>query len=125
MRHLLLTTALLTGLAAPGLAQRAGTYAVEGQGADGSRYEGSATLAPLGQDTWRVTWRVGSDTAQGVGILIPQGPLLVVGYTMAGQTGVAAYAVQADGRLLGTWTQGQGGGIGTEIMTPGDRVPRK
>ncbi|BDG71262.1 hypothetical protein [Roseomonas fluvialis] len=119
MRHLLLTTALLGGLATPALAQRAGTYAVEGQGADGSRYEGSVTLAPLGQDTWRVTWRVGSDSAQGIGILIPQGPLLVVGYTMGGETGVAAYAVQADGRLLGTWTQGQGGGIGTEVMTPG------
>jgi hypothetical protein len=119
MRHVLLATVLATGLAAPALAQRAGTYGVEGQGADGSRYEGSVTLAPLGQNTWRVTWRVGSDTAEGVGILIPQGPLLVVGYTMGGQTGVAAYAVQADGRLLGTWTQGQSGGIGTEVMRPG------
>jgi hypothetical protein len=119
MRHVLLATALVTGLAAPALAQRAGTYGVEGQGADGSRYEGSVTLAPLGQNTWRVTWRVGSDTAEGVGILIPQGPLLVVGYTMGGQTGVAAYAVQDDGRLLGTWTQGLGGGIGTEVMRPG------
>ncbi|CAH0245054.1 hypothetical protein [Roseomonas sp. CECT 9278] len=119
MRHFLLATAFVTGLAAPALAQRAGTYGVEGQSADGSRYEGTATLAPLGQNTWRVTWRVGNDTASGVGILIPQGPLLVVGYTMGGQTGVAAYAVQADGRLLGTWTQGQGGGIGTEVMQPG------
>jgi hypothetical protein len=123
MRHVLLTTALLAGLAGPALAQRAGTYAVEGQGPDGSRYDGSATLAPTGQNTWRVTWRVGSDTAQGVGILIPEGPLLIVGYTMVGETGVAAYAVQADGRLLGTWTQGQAGGIGTEVMTPGGGTP--
>lgn len=127
MRHLLLTTALLAGLAAPAMAQQAGTYAVEGQGADGSRYTGSATLAQTGQNTWRVTWRVGGDTAQGVGILIPEGPLLVVGYTMAGQTGVAAYAVEPDGRLMGTWTQGQGGGLGTEVMTPagGGGAPRK
>ncbi|WP_198369093.1 hypothetical protein [Roseomonas rosulenta] len=127
MRYLLLTAVLLAGHAASALAQQAGTYSVEGQGADGSRYDGTATLAPLGQNTWRVTWRVGGDTAQGVGILIPQGPLLVVGYTLAGETGVAAYAVQADGRLLGTWTQGQGGGIGTEIMTPGGGggAPRK
>jgi hypothetical protein len=121
MRQILLAVAILAGLAAPALAQRAGTYGVEGQGADGQRYEGTATLAPLGQNTWRVTWRVGGDTAQGVGILIPEGPLLVVGYTLAGETGVAAYAVQADGRLLGTWTQGEGGGIGTEMMTPGGR----
>jgi hypothetical protein len=119
MRHILLAAAFLAGMAAPALAQRAGTYGVEGQGADGSRYEGTATLAPSGQNTWRVTWRVAGDTAQGVGILIPQGPLLVVGYTIAGETGVAVYAVQADGRLLGTWTQGQAGGIGTETMTPG------
>ena len=108
----------MAGLAAPALAQRAGTYAVEGQGADGSALRGNRDAGAAGQNTWRVTWRVGGDTAQGVGILIPEGPLLVVGYTLAGETGVAAYAVQADGRLLGTWTQGQGGGIGTEVMTP-------
>jgi hypothetical protein len=126
MRLLLLAATLLVALAAPATAQRAGQYAVEGQGADGSRYEGAAVLAPLGQNTWRVAWRVGSDTAEGVAILIPEGPLLVVGYTMAGETGVAAYAVQADGRLLGTWTQGLGGGIGTEVMTPaGGGAPRK
>jgi hypothetical protein len=119
MRKFLLGAAVLAMAASPAVAQRAGTYGVEGQGADGSRYEGTATLAPSGQNTWRVTWRVAGDTAQGVGILIPQGPLLVVGYSMAGETGVAVYAVQADGRLLGTWTQGQAGGIGTEVMTPG------
>jgi hypothetical protein len=126
MRTILLAAALMAGLAPPALAQRAGTYSVEGQGADGSRYGGTAMLAPTGQNTWRVTWRVGGDAAQGVGILIPEGPLLVVGYTIGGETGVVAYAVQPDGRLLGTWTQGAGGGIGTEILTPaGDSAPRK
>ena len=126
MRHFLLAAAMVAGLAAPAMAQRAGTYGVEGQGADGSRYQGSATLAPLGQNTWRVSWRVGSDTSQGVGILIPEGPMLVVGYRSGSETGVAVYAVQADGRLLGTWTQGLGGGIGTEVMLPpGGPVPGK
>ena len=125
MRHLLMAGAIVAALAAPALAQRAGTYAVEGQGPDGSRYEGTAALAPTGQNTWRVTWRVGDDTAEGVAILIPQGPLLVVGYTMAGETGVATYAVQPDGRLLGTWSQGTGGGIGTEVMTPRGSAPLK
>ncbi len=126
MRHLLLTTALLAGLAAPAVAQRAGTYGVEGQAADGTRYQGSATLAPLGQNTWRVTWRVGTDTSQGVGILIPEGPMLVVGYRSGSETGVAVYAVQPDGRLLGTWTQGLGGGIGSEILVPpGGAAPTK
>jgi hypothetical protein len=118
MRRLVLAAALLLSLAAPALALRPGTYAVEGQGGDGSRYEGTAMLAPIGADTWRVIWHVGSDTAEGVAILIPQGPMLVVGYTMAGDTGVAVYAVQPDGRLLGTWTQGGAGWVGTEVMTP-------
>lgn len=128
MRRTLITAALLATMATPALAQRQGTYAVEGQGADGQRYQGSAALQPTGQNTWRVTWRVGSDTADGVGLLIPEGPLLVVGYVMAGrEIGVAAYAVQPDGSLQGTWTQGAGGGIGTEIMTPagGGGLPRK
>jgi hypothetical protein len=125
MRRLILAAGLLAGLAAPALAQRAGSYEVEGQGGDGSRYVGTAVLAPLGADTWRVTWRVSGDTAEGVAILIPQGPLLVVGYTMAGETGVAVYAVQSDGRLLGTWTQGGGGWVGTEVMTPAGGAPRK
>jgi hypothetical protein len=126
MRTILLAAALIACLAPPALAQRAGTYGVEGQGADGSRYDGTAMLAPTGPNTWRVTWRVGGDAAQGVGILIPEGPLLVVGYTIGGETGVAAYAVQPDGRLLGTWTQGARGGIGTEVLTPGGSgAPRK
>ena len=78
MRHLLLTTAILAGLWASAQAQQAGTCGVEGQGADGSRYQGTAALAPLGPNTWHV----GGDTAEGVGILIPEGPLLVVGDTV-------------------------------------------
>lgn len=115
----LITGALLAVLATPALAQRQGGYAVEGQGADGQRYQGTLALEQTGQHTWRVTWRVGGDTAHGVGLLIPQGPLLIVGYSAGGQEiGVAAYAVQPDGSLRGTWTQGTGGGIGTETLTP-------
>ncbi|MBR0674411.1 hypothetical protein [Neoroseomonas soli] len=129
MRRTLITAALLATIATPALAQRQGPYSVEGQGADGQRYQGSVMLQPTGQNTWRVTWRVGSDTADGVGLLIPEGPLLVVGYVMAGrEIGVAAYAVQPDGSLQGTWTQGTGGGVGTEVMTPAGGsggMPRK
>lgn len=128
LRSLIIGT-LLAALATPALAQRQGGYAVEGQGADGQRYEGRVVLEETGQHTWRVTWRVAGDTANGVGLLIPQGPLLVVGYVMAGQeVGVVAYAVQPDGSLRGTWTQGAGGGVGTEVLTPvegGGAVPRK
>lgn len=118
MRRLLLAAACTATLAGSAAAQQAGTYAVEGQGADGQRYQGTATLQPTGGNTWRVTWRVGSDSAQGVGFVIPEGPLLVVGYVLGREIGAAAYAVQPNGTLQGTWTQGQGGGIGTEVLTP-------
>jgi len=118
MRRILLTAALLTGFAGPALAQRQGDYAVAGQTQDGQRYTGSLQMIPSGQNTWLVNWRVAGDTAAGVGLLIPEGPLLVVGYLAGRDVGVVAYAVQPDGRLLGTWTQGQGGGIGSETLTP-------
>jgi hypothetical protein len=118
MRCLLPAAALLTALAAPALGQQAGTYGVQGEAPGGQRYQGMATLQPTGTNTWRVTWQVGNDTAEGVGFLIPEGPLLVVGYVIGREIGAVAYAVQADGTLQGTWTQGQGGGIGTEVLTP-------
>lgn len=104
-----------------------GAAVVQGRGMDGREYRGTATLQPAGTNTWRITWRIGDDGAEGLGLLIPEGPLLVVGYVIGRETGVAAYAVQADGSLHGTWTQGQGGGTGAEILTPagGGGVPRK
>lgn len=126
MKNTLLTAALLAGLASPALAQRQGGYTVEGQTADGQRYTGTLQMVSRGQNTWQVSWRVGSDTASGIGLLIPEGPLLVVGYLAGREIGVVAYAVQPDGRLMGTWTQGQGGGIGTETLAPaGAAAPSK
>jgi hypothetical protein len=102
--------------ALPAAAQRAGSYAVEGQSPDGSTYAGAVDLAPTSARTWLVTWRIGSDTAQGVGIV--ERNLLIVGYVLNGATGVAAYEPQPDGRLVGRWTQGRQGGLGTETWLP-------
>ena len=119
MRRTILAAAMLAAVASPALAQRQGPYVAEGQGGDGQTYRGAVNLQPTGQNTWRVTWQVGADTATGVGLLIPEGPLVVVGYVMAGrEIGVVAYAVQPDGRLMGTCTQGTAGGVGTEVLTP-------
>jgi hypothetical protein len=103
-------------LASPAMAQRSGTYAVEGRGMGGERYEGSAQLQATGPDTWRITWRVAGQTSAGVGFLI--GNLLVIGYVSGRDTGAAAYEVMPDGRLVGRWTQGREGGIGTETLLP-------
>lgn len=118
MRQFLLAAAMAAGFASVAPAQQAGTYAVQGQGSDGQRYQGTATLQPAGANTWRITWQIGNDSAQGIGLLIPEGPLLVVGYVIGREVGVGAYAVERDGSLQGTWTQGAGGGVGTEVLTP-------
>lgn len=118
MRSMVIAAAMAVALASPAMAQRQGSYNVAGQSPDGQRYDGMAMLEPAGSNTWRVTWNAGGGTARGIGILIPEGPLLVVGYTMQSETGVAVYAVQPDGSLSGTWTQGNGGAIGTETLTP-------
>lgn len=100
----------------PAAAQRSGVYAVEGRGADGSAYTGSATLTATGPQTWRVSWRVAGNTSSGVALTV--GKLLVIGYVSGRETGVAAYEVMADGRLVGRWTQGVEGGVGTETLIP-------
>ena len=126
MRTAWIAATLALALAAPAGAQRQGAYEVEGRGGDGQAYRGTAMLENTGHNTWRVTWQVGGDTARGVGLLIPEGPLLVVGYVIAGrEIGVVAYAVEPDGRLLGTWTQGEGGGVGYETLTPAAGAARK
>jgi len=116
MLRIALTALCLALPALPAAAQRAGAYAVEGRGADGSTYAGAVNLVPTGPQTWRVTWRVGGDTARGVGMMVRN--LLVVGYVLNGETGVAAYEQQSDGRLVGRWTQGREGGLGTETWLP-------
>lgn len=108
---------LAAGLCAqPAAAQRSGTYAVMGVGVDGTSYEGTATLAATGPQTWRINWRVGNDTSSGVAMTV--GNMLVVGYIAGRETGVAYYDVQANGNLVGRWTQGRNGGVGSETLLP-------
>ena len=42
--------------------------------------------------------------------------MLAVSFVVEGRPGVAAYEVEADGRLRGAWSTG--GGMGTEVLTP-------
>jgi hypothetical protein len=122
---LIAATLLFASLACPAPAQQAGTYRSQGTGADGSAYQGTATLRPIGGGTWQVEWLVEGAVARGLGFVIPEGPLLVVGYTMEGETGVIAYAIGADGTLRGRWTQGAGGFIAAETLTPAGTLPGK
>ena len=97
MRRFLLPASVLlaAGLSIqPAAAQRSGVYAVEGRGADGTAYQGSATLTATGPQTWRMTWRVAGETTNGIALTV--GKLLVIGYVAGRETGV-----ERDKRVLG------------------------
>lgn len=112
---LLLFGLLLAALAPPAAAQiRDGSYVVEGQNPDGSIYGGVFALQDSPGAGWIATWQVGEVRLVGLGLI--QGGVLAVSFVVSGRPGIAAYEVQADGRLRGVWSTG--GGLGTEILTP-------
>ena len=115
MLRTLLLAAALCGLALPAGAQiRQGLYAVEGQNPDGSTYAGLFALQEAPGASWVASWQVGDVQLVGLGLI--QGGVLAVSFLANGRPGVAAYEVEPDGRLRGTWTTG--GGLGTEMLTP-------
>ena len=85
--------------AAPALADLAGIYDVLGRNADGSPYEGTATIRQAG-DGYSVQWSVGADYS-GQGQLT--GDIFVVSW---GDATPAFYLVMPDGELHGTWADG-------------------
>lgn len=103
-------------LATPAAAQRAGFYVVEGAGGDGSRYSGTVQFTPTGPQTWRLSWRVGGETINGIGV--SNGKILAVGYSQSGTLGTVLYEIAPDGSMQGIWTAGREGGLGTERLTP-------
>jgi len=118
----LLLLAFGLALAQPAAAQiREGLYDVEGQNPDGSAYQGQFALHPGPGASWLAAWQVGGVRVVGLGVI--QAGVLAVGFALDGQPGVAAFEVQPDGKLRGSWTTG--GGIGTEMLTPRDEpAPR-
>lgn len=108
---------LVLGLAVtpPAAAQiREGLYEVEGQNPDGTTYQGQFALQTGPAASWLAAWQVGGVRIVGLGVI--QGGVLAVAFTVDGRPGVAAFEVEPDGRLRGSWTTG--GGIGTEMLTP-------
>ena len=115
MFRMLLLAAALCGLASAAQAQiREGLYGVEGQNPDGSTYGGLFALQPTTGAGWVASWQVGDVRLVGLGLI--QGGVLAISFVVEGRPGIAAYEVEADGRLRGTWTTG--GGLGTEMLTP-------
>lgn len=115
IRPLLLALVLVGAVTLPGQAQiREGVYAVDGQNPDGSTYQGQFLLQPGPQGSWIALWQVGNARLVGLGLI--QAGVLAISFGVEGRPGIAAYEVEADGRLRGTWSTG--GGLGTESLTP-------
>ena len=109
MRLMCLLPLLAALLALPATAQiREGIYQVEGQNPDGSIYAGQLLLQPGPGASWLALWQVGGARVPGLGVI--QGGVLAIGFAVEGRPGVAAFEVEPDGRLRGSWTTG--GGLG-------------
>jgi len=105
----------LSAASAPADAQiRQGLYDIEGRNPDGSDYRGAFALEEAPGASWYAIWQVGD--ARLVGLALIHGGTLAVSFIVEGRPGVAAYEVEPDGRLRGTWSTG--GGLGTEMLTP-------
>jgi hypothetical protein len=78
--------ALLIAFAGPASAQGPGDYVVKGKEASGNSYSGSASLTQTGENTWRIVWRIGSQTWNGFGI--GDGKVIAANFSGHGRTGV-------------------------------------
>lgn len=113
-RHLLLALCL-AGIAWPAVAQlREGLYELAGRTPDGEAYDGAVALRGGPGGSWLIVWQVGNARVAGIGLV--HGGVLAVSFEVNNNPGVAAYDVQPDGRLHGTWTTGAG--LGSEVLTP-------
>lgn len=93
---------------------REGLYEVQGSNPDGSGYGAALALQAAPGASWLVTWQVDQTRISGLGLV--QGGVFAVSFVVNGRPGIAAYEVQSDGTLRGTWTTG--GGLGTETLIP-------
>lgn len=92
-----------------------GDYRCEGDAGGGHKYAGTVSISQKG-DVYMVVWKLAhNETYAGIGIL--QGDVLAVSY-YGNMTGVVAYKVESDNKLVGKWTMVKGDGeVRTETLT--------
>jgi hypothetical protein len=114
IRRMLLVVALLLASAPVAAQLREGVYTLAGRTPEGETYDGAVTLRPGPAGSWLMQWQVGNTRLIGVGLA--HAGVLAIAFQVNGNPGVAAYDVDAAGRLRGTWTTGAG--LGSELLTP-------
>lgn len=89
-----------------------GRYSVSGANpGGGGEYAGTATVEKTGE-TYRVIWKVGSQTYLGTGV--GDSKFLAVTYKSGSDTGLALYGVDGD-NWQGIWTYMKGTKLGAEV----------
>jgi len=94
----------------------AGTYDAHGANPGGKRYSGVVEIVADGR-TYRVLWRIGSQTIQGIGVATPTS--LAVAFSGGGfaNAGVVLYERASEDTWCGIWTSGNGRTLGREMLT--------
>lgn len=111
------TLAILIALSLPAAAQRSGAYDISGTNPDGSLYNGSMTLTQVGGTSFRLSWNVGGNAIEGVGMV--SGLTLAVVFSLGeNQTAMGMYELRPNGELSGIWTVVGSQATGTEIARP-------
>lgn len=109
--------AILMAAALPAAAQRSGLYDVSGTNPDASPYSGTLMLTQVGGTSFRITWNVGANTIQGVGMV--SGLTLAVVFELGeNQTAMGMYELRPNGELSGIWTVIGSQATGTEVARP-------
>jgi hypothetical protein len=106
--------AILVAFALPAAAQRSGLYDVSGTNPDSSLYTGTMLLTQVGGSSFRITWTVGSNVIEGVGMV--SGLTLAVVFQLGeNQTAMGMYDLRPNGELSGIWTVVGSQAMGTEV----------
>jgi len=113
MRILLVTAALLWSIVTAFAADPVGSYDVQGNNPDGSKYAGTVTVTQTGQ-TYRVVWKIGS--TRYTGTAIGDKDFLAVSYQSGNQSGLALYGADGDD-WKGIWTYSGGTSMGAEVWS--------
>jgi hypothetical protein len=108
--------AILVAFALPAAAQRSGVYDISGTNPDASLYSGTMVLTQVGGSSFRITWNVGNNSIEGVGMV--SGLNLAVVFQLGEQTAMGMYDLRPNGELSGIWTVVGSQATGTEVARP-------
>ena len=94
-----------------------GRYQVQGENANGSRYQGIAEISGTAGGNCAIRWSI-TNTPSTQGFCMRQGNVLSAAYRMGNAIGLVVYRVTDSGTLEGTWSIAGQEGVGKERLLP-------